>query len=81
MTWEDAYIDEELCVRFNYISEKKSLFVYGYSIFALLVSENAYLLPVYLSKSVRLTQQNRSHLKKKINKQNQESFREGSHLN
>lgn len=35
----------------------------------MLVSENAYLLPVYLSKSVRLTQQNRSHLKKKkINK-------------
>lgn len=36
---------------------------------------------MYLSKSVRLTQQNRSHLKKKKNKQNQESFRERSHLN
>lgn len=23
LTWEDAYIDEELCVKFNYISEEK----------------------------------------------------------
>lgn len=43
------------------------------------MNENAYLLPVYLSKSVRLTQQSRSHLKK-TRKKKQGSFREISHL-
>lgn len=54
LTWEDVCIDVELCVRFNYIFEEKSLFVYGYLIFVLLVSENVYFFFVYFFKLVSL---------------------------